>query len=56
MVHGQSFYLFAEMGEAAGLVKNIRRNHNVTVQVGEWELDATARVLDDGIGTVLNAL
>lgn len=40
------FYLFAETGEAAGWVKNIKRNLNVTVQIGEWQIGATARVLD----------
>jgi F420H(2)-dependent quinone reductase len=34
------------MGEAAGWIKNIRRNPNVTVRIEEWQLDATARVLD----------
>jgi deazaflavin-dependent oxidoreductase (nitroreductase family) len=46
VVYGERFYLFAEMGEAAAWVKNIRRNPEVTVRVGEWQLDATARVLD----------
>ena len=46
VVCGERFYLFAETGEAAGWVKNIRRNHKVTVRVGEWQLDAMARVLD----------
>jgi len=40
------FYLFAETGEAAGWVKNIRRNPKVTVRIAEWRIDATARVLD----------
>jgi deazaflavin-dependent oxidoreductase (nitroreductase family) len=40
------FYLFAETREAAGWVKNIRRNCKVTVQVGKDQIDATARVLD----------
>jgi deazaflavin-dependent oxidoreductase (nitroreductase family) len=39
-------YLFAETGEAAEWVKNIRRNPKVTVRIGEWQSDATARVLD----------
>jgi deazaflavin-dependent oxidoreductase (nitroreductase family) len=42
----EHFYLFAETGEAAGWVKNIRRNPKVTVRIGEWQVDATARVLD----------
>ena len=32
--------------EAAGWVKNIRRNPKVTVRIGEWRIDATASVLD----------
>jgi deazaflavin-dependent oxidoreductase (nitroreductase family) len=39
-------YLFAEMREAAGWVKNIRRNPSVAVRVGECRSEATARVLD----------
>jgi deazaflavin-dependent oxidoreductase (nitroreductase family) len=46
VVWGQCFYLFAETREAAGWVKNIRRNPKVTVRIGEWHSDATARVLD----------
>jgi deazaflavin-dependent oxidoreductase (nitroreductase family) len=42
----ERFYLFAETREAAGWVKNIRRNPKVTVRIGEWRIDATARVLD----------
>jgi deazaflavin-dependent oxidoreductase (nitroreductase family) len=42
----ERFYLFAERGEAAGWVKNIRRNPKVTVRIGEWQIDATAHVLD----------
>src|SRR6266446_2826907 len=42
----EHFYLFAETGEAAGWVKNIRHNPKVTVRIGEWQIDATARVLD----------
>ena len=42
----ERFYLFAETGEAAGWVKNIRRNPMVTVRIGESQIDATARVLD----------
>ncbi len=40
------FYLFAETREAARWVKNLRRNPNVAVRIGEWHCDATARVLD----------
>jgi len=42
----ERFYLFAETGEAAGWVKNIRRNPRVSVRVGELQIDATARVLE----------
>lgn len=42
----ERFYLFAETGEAAGWVKNIRRNPNVAIRIGEHRIDATARVLD----------
>ena len=42
----ERFYLFAETGEAAGWVKNIRCNPKVTVRIREWQIDATARVLD----------
>ncbi|MGA2409487.1 MAG: nitroreductase family deazaflavin-dependent oxidoreductase [Candidatus Binataceae bacterium] len=40
------FYLFAETREAAGWVKNIRRNPTVSVLLGGHTLNATARVLD----------
>jgi len=46
VVSCERFYLFAETGEAAGWVKNIRRNQKVTVRIGEWQIEATARVLD----------
>jgi len=42
----ERFYLFAEMGETAGWVKNIRRNPNVTIRIREHQIDAAARVLD----------
>ena len=42
----ERFYLFAETAEAAGWVKNIRCNPKVTVQVGQRQIDAMARVLD----------
>jgi deazaflavin-dependent oxidoreductase (nitroreductase family) len=42
----ERLYLFAETREAAGWVKNIRRNPNVAVRIGEWSGCATARVLD----------
>jgi len=42
----ERFYLFAERGETAEWVKNIRRDSKVTVRIGEWQIDAMARVLD----------
>jgi deazaflavin-dependent oxidoreductase (nitroreductase family) len=39
-------YLFAELGEAAGWVKNVRRNPHVAIGIGKHQIDATARVLD----------
>jgi deazaflavin-dependent oxidoreductase (nitroreductase family) len=44
----ERFYLFAETRGAAGWVKNIRHNPKVTVRIGNWQTDATARVLDRG--------
>jgi deazaflavin-dependent oxidoreductase (nitroreductase family) len=46
VVRRQRFYLFAETREAAGWVKNIRRNPEVTIRVRELEMNARARVLD----------
>ena len=46
VVCGERFYLLAETGEAAGWVKNIRRNPKVVVRIGERQIDATARVLE----------
>jgi deazaflavin-dependent oxidoreductase (nitroreductase family) len=46
VVCGEKFYILSESGEAAGWVKNIRRNPTVTVRVGKRQFDATARVLD----------
>jgi deazaflavin-dependent oxidoreductase (nitroreductase family) len=43
---GQRFYLFAETGERAGWIKNIRQRPGVTVRVGKCQIRATARVLD----------
>jgi deazaflavin-dependent oxidoreductase (nitroreductase family) len=39
------FYLFAETGEAAAWVKNIRRNPEVVVRIGEQQIGATGHVL-----------
>ena len=49
----ERFYLFAETREAAGWIKNIRRNPQVTVRIGEWHIDARARVLDCHIDRTL---
>ena len=46
VVFHDRFYLLAEKGEAAGWVKNIRRNPKVIVRIGERPTDAMARVLD----------
>jgi len=45
VVRDGRFYLFAERGEAAAWVKNIRCDHQVSVRIRERHLDATARVL-----------
>ncbi len=42
----ERFYLFAETGDAAGWVKNIRRDAKVTVSIEGRSIEATARVLD----------
>jgi deazaflavin-dependent oxidoreductase (nitroreductase family) len=46
VIHCDRFYLFAETGEAAAWVKNIRHNPEVAVRIGEQHVAATARVLD----------
>jgi deazaflavin-dependent oxidoreductase (nitroreductase family) len=46
VVYCDRFYLFAETGEAAAWVKNIRRNPEVKVRIEEQCIGATARVLD----------
>ena len=42
----EKFYLFSELGEAAGWVKNIRRSPDVSVRIGERRMKAVAKVLD----------
>ena len=42
----ERLYLFAETGEAAKWVKNIRHNPEIVVRIGERQIGATARVLD----------
>ncbi len=39
------FYLFAEHGERARWVRNIRRDPNVSVRIGRCQIKAAARVL-----------
>ena len=46
VVYSERFYLFAETGEAAAWVKNIRRNPEVVVRIAERQIGAIARVLD----------
>jgi deazaflavin-dependent oxidoreductase (nitroreductase family) len=46
VIHCDRFYLFAETGEAAAWVKNIRCNPEVMVRVEASRVNATARVLD----------
>lgn len=40
------FYLFAETGEAANWVRNIRHEPAVAVRIGQCRVDGVARVLD----------
>jgi F420H(2)-dependent quinone reductase len=42
----ERFYVFAEIGEAAGWLKNIRRNTTVMVRIGQRQIASTERVLD----------
>ena len=49
VVHRDRFYLFAETGEAAAWVKNIRSSPAVSVRIGQWCIVATARILDRAI-------
>jgi deazaflavin-dependent oxidoreductase (nitroreductase family) len=46
VIYCNCFYLFAETGEAAAWIKNIRRNPEVEVRIEEQRIGATARVLD----------
>jgi deazaflavin-dependent oxidoreductase (nitroreductase family) len=46
VVYCDRFYLFAETGEAAAWVKNIRSAPEVVVRIGGSSLGARARVLD----------
>jgi deazaflavin-dependent oxidoreductase (nitroreductase family) len=46
VVWHERLYLFAETGDAAGWVKNIRRNPEVSARIGERQIAAKARVLD----------
>jgi len=46
IVHHEKFYLFSERREAAGWVRNIRRNPNASVRFGKCTMKAAARVVD----------
>jgi deazaflavin-dependent oxidoreductase (nitroreductase family) len=46
VVYRDRFYLLAETGDAAAWVKNIGRNPEVVVRIGERQIGATARVLE----------
>lgn len=53
VILAKRFYLFAETGEAAGWVRNIRQNPAVVVKIAGRQMRATARVLDWDTDTVL---
>jgi len=44
--HHEKFYVFSEHREAAGWVKNIRGNPNVSVQFEKCSMKAVVRMLD----------
>ncbi len=46
VVHRERFYLFSEHREAAGWVRNIRRNPQVSVRLGRRRIAGVARVLE----------
>jgi deazaflavin-dependent oxidoreductase (nitroreductase family) len=46
VIYSNRFYLFAETGEAAAWVKNIRRNPGVVVRIEALRVSAKARILD----------
>jgi hypothetical protein len=46
VVYCDHFYLFAETREAAAWIKNVRRNPEILVRIGDRQIGATARVLD----------
>ena len=46
VVHGGSFYVFAEQFHRAQWVRNIARNPRVRVRVGDSDLEASAVALD----------
>ena len=52
MVSRERFYLFAETGEAAGSVKNIRHHPEFAVRIAERQIAAAARVLDREIAAL----
>jgi deazaflavin-dependent oxidoreductase (nitroreductase family) len=46
VVDGERFYLFAETGEGAAWIKNIRHHAEVVIEIGQQRIAATARVLN----------
>jgi deazaflavin-dependent oxidoreductase (nitroreductase family) len=46
IVHHEKFYLFSELREASGWVKNIQRNPSTSVRLGNYNMKSIARVLD----------
>src|SRR5207253_4590914 len=46
VIYRDRFYLYAETGEAAAWVKNLRKDPEVMVRIGERQIGAAARVLD----------
>lgn len=53
VAHQGALYLFAEHQHEAHWVKNIESNSLVHVRVGDAEFDASGRILDFGVDTVL---
>jgi deazaflavin-dependent oxidoreductase (nitroreductase family) len=43
------FYIIAEHGERANWVRNIRANPHVQIRVGDRQVSATARLVDDNV-------
>jgi deazaflavin-dependent oxidoreductase (nitroreductase family) len=56
VVHCNRLYLFAETGESAAWIKNIRRNPEVVIRTGEQRTRGMARVFDRELDRELWAL